>query len=906
MEPQDREEAYLANAAGDEVTLPACPWNRKEAYLADIGDRIDDLEEEIETIKDNPDVADIVDTYADLESYDTSTLTDKDVIRVLNDETHDGNSTYYRYNKTTDSFTYIGGSKTYDVFVGTDGTEAGEKGLVPAPATADAGKFLKADGTWDDAGTPINVVQTTGQSTTDVMSQKATTDAITIDSISVNGTAVTPDANKNVALTIPAESVKKLTVADVNGPDTNPTYIVAWKLSSGAYVAPTDGTVCYGSLNEQNYDKLQIFPGTIFQVKAISATSVNVTYESGKPNSAGSNILVEAKGMSSTAGSSSSNYGKWTNFCVMDLLTDSLTSSSSTRALTANMGKVLNDTKADKTAFTGTDGTYAGVMGLVPAPATTDAGKFLKADGTWGEAGGGGGLQSDYDEYDSTAQDYIKNRKFYDVTPYFAYGEAAGNYEFFRNTETGVLDFPFNQLPTIDGVAFDPSNGEYMNKIAGALYWYSDLTDAGAAAAVWPAYWKSALVAATHSQYALKATYWLYGGETQTMNLRKYSAVADDGESVYLFVGANVHLLVYKDMMIQLIPGGSYFNDSWNSFVPSLVAQARVSQVVAKMPSRFLPLATSTTPGVITLAQTISSVGEGLEKDSSGVVSVVAGLADYDENDSARAAYIQNRPFYEYTATEQQSLISGTVPSYFSSNQNSRSDSGWALLSNDCAQDLENRSISIDTGAFYSYVTPETMASIVATVSGGTSVTFGNIGGTWYDMDSGSEHTLNMTFTATAITQLYNGVYALTGTAIANGTTFSPAVLYLGATSDICTSGNDWMASEFGTPMTNGMILCGNNFNWVANEGGMLPQFSPSTVWTIGAEVTVTHTQKLDPKYLNTTGLILNGGTSAPTISTVGVVGTLYSCVNSGTPEVYMCTAVSGSTYTWTKILPAV
>lgn len=41
--------------------------------------------------------------------------------------------------------------------------------------------------------------------------------------------------------------------------------------------------------------------------------------------------------------------------------------------------------------FTGTDGTAAGSAGLVPAPATTDAGKFLKADGTWDTAGGGGG-----------------------------------------------------------------------------------------------------------------------------------------------------------------------------------------------------------------------------------------------------------------------------------------------------------------------------------------------------------------------------------------------------------------------------------------------------------------------------------------------------------------------------------
>lgn len=68
---------------------------------------------------------------------------------------------------------------TYSNFTGTDGTSAGTNGLVPAPATTDAGKFLKADGTWDTAGgSGPTVVQTTGSSTTDVMSQKAVTDII--------------------------------------------------------------------------------------------------------------------------------------------------------------------------------------------------------------------------------------------------------------------------------------------------------------------------------------------------------------------------------------------------------------------------------------------------------------------------------------------------------------------------------------------------------------------------------------------------------------------------------------------------------------------------------------------------------------------------------------------------------
>ena len=42
-----------------------------------------------------------------------------------------------------------------------------------------------------------------------------------------------------------------------------------------------------------------------------------------------------------------------------------------------------NDLTNTPTAFVGTDGTIAGAAGLVPAPTTTDATKFLNADGNW-------------------------------------------------------------------------------------------------------------------------------------------------------------------------------------------------------------------------------------------------------------------------------------------------------------------------------------------------------------------------------------------------------------------------------------------------------------------------------------------------------------------------------------------
>ena len=59
----------------------------------------------------------------------------------------------------------------------------------------------------------------------------------------------------------------------------------------------------------------------------------------------------------------------------------------------SNNTLTLNATDTTYSNFTGTDGQTAGASGLVPAPATTDADKFLKADGTWDTAGGGSSSQ---------------------------------------------------------------------------------------------------------------------------------------------------------------------------------------------------------------------------------------------------------------------------------------------------------------------------------------------------------------------------------------------------------------------------------------------------------------------------------------------------------------------------------
>ena len=103
---------------GSAAQFRGCCNTKTQSYILDAIDRVQHLEDEIEEMKNNPDVVDIVATYADLADYDTSGLTDKDIIRVLIDETHGGSSTYYRWDAATSEWTFIGISNTKEVHIG--------------------------------------------------------------------------------------------------------------------------------------------------------------------------------------------------------------------------------------------------------------------------------------------------------------------------------------------------------------------------------------------------------------------------------------------------------------------------------------------------------------------------------------------------------------------------------------------------------------------------------------------------------------------------------------------------------------------------------------------------------------------------------------------------------------------
>ena len=78
------------------------------------------LQSQIDGISASSDVKDIVGTYAELQAYDTSILGDNDIIKVLQDEMHSDETTYYRWSTATQTFTLIGEEGPYYTKSATD------------------------------------------------------------------------------------------------------------------------------------------------------------------------------------------------------------------------------------------------------------------------------------------------------------------------------------------------------------------------------------------------------------------------------------------------------------------------------------------------------------------------------------------------------------------------------------------------------------------------------------------------------------------------------------------------------------------------------------------------------------------------------------------------------------------
>ena len=199
---------------------------------------------------------------------------------------------------------------TYSNFTGTDGTTAGEAGLVPAPATTDAGKFLKADGTWDVAG-----------------------------------------GGGGAGATI-------LTTADYNYPENNPTSVALWLLPPGLY-QKTDSSVSVKITTNTNLDSYAI----VLVGKKDSIGTTIVDFEAEFPTNGGwkygTVYIVNA------FGAESAGWG-------LHIPADRVDKNWTTVPLAASQGKVLNDKITPSSGSTAPTTATVGILGKIYIDTSTD------------------------------------------------------------------------------------------------------------------------------------------------------------------------------------------------------------------------------------------------------------------------------------------------------------------------------------------------------------------------------------------------------------------------------------------------------------------------------------------------------------------------------------------------------
>lgn len=352
-------DAKIAKAVGD------------EAEIRSAADQ--EIWTEIETIEASSDVVDVVGTYAELEAYDTSKLKDNDLIKVLADETRDDAITYYRWSTTTETFTYVGSEGPYYTSSEVDTLLAGKQGTL----TAGNNITIAAD----------NTISATNTTYTHFTGATASTDG-------VQGLVPGPlagDQNK---------------------------------------VLKGDGTWGDGAANTVFYMNASETGATRHLYKASDMTGLVTMQDIIDANEEGQVIVRISTSVDPSTYSDmylQNAYVATGDYQMIFLdnqyyysFDTSLTSDNTfqfakseiQRKLTAGTnisinGNTISATDTTYSDFVGTDGLVAGTHGLVPAPLTTDANKYLKSDGTWAAVSSGGATMTTfYTNVDDTSYVY--------------------------------------------------------------------------------------------------------------------------------------------------------------------------------------------------------------------------------------------------------------------------------------------------------------------------------------------------------------------------------------------------------------------------------------------------------------------------------------------------------------------
>lgn len=120
------------------------------------------LQRQIDSIVASSDVVDIVGTYQELLNYDTSHLGDNDIIKVLDDNTHNNATSYFRFKKSTNTWQYIGSEGPYYTKSETDTLLNGKVNVVSGKglSTNDFTNTLKSKLDGIEANAQVNKIET--------------------------------------------------------------------------------------------------------------------------------------------------------------------------------------------------------------------------------------------------------------------------------------------------------------------------------------------------------------------------------------------------------------------------------------------------------------------------------------------------------------------------------------------------------------------------------------------------------------------------------------------------------------------------------------------------------------------------------------------------------------------------
>ena len=299
--PESREESYLADIAGQEVELPEKPLSRKEQYLAYIAEN---------------------GGGGGGGTSNFNQLTNRP-----------------KYNGTDmTGSTNIPEVVTYSNFTGTDGTAAGAAGLVPAPATTDAGKFLGASGLWE---------------------------------------------------AVQAGGVTELTSADYNYPTNNPSSVGLWKLDTGMYHAAAGVKTRYAT----GWSLSSIVENTFAVEKSDASTRITFVDSTESPIIA-KTVLVNNQNGTVIASNNFSGKLSLTTYNALNAVNSDTYIST---PLSSYQGRVLND-KITGLAISGAGAPTTATVGTVGKlyEDTTNGKLYICTDTTggsytWEEVGAGGG-----------------------------------------------------------------------------------------------------------------------------------------------------------------------------------------------------------------------------------------------------------------------------------------------------------------------------------------------------------------------------------------------------------------------------------------------------------------------------------------------------------------------------------